>query len=183
MAIGPSFPGVLAAAQEGVEWAWRLLFEEMAPALNGYAYARGVRDHEDLVADVFAELAGRIGSFAGDERGFRSWAFMIAHSRLVDHHRRARRNRIVGMPDGFDLASPEGDRAALIDRRIDPELAAALRALTADQLTTVLLRIVAGLNLEETAQVMNRNVNAVKQIQFRAMRILRREMSRKAVTK
>ncbi len=182
MAIGLSFPSVLGAAQHGAEWAWQQLFDDLAPAVNGYAISRGVRDHEDLVSEVFGELAERIRSFTGNEQGFRSWTFTIAHSRIVDHQRRQNRNPEVGIPDGLDIPGHD-DPADLLEQVLDPVLAAALTRLTSDQRETLMLRIVAGLTLEETAEVTGRNVNAVKQIQFRALQTLRREISRKAVTK
>jgi RNA polymerase sigma-70 factor (ECF subfamily) len=36
---------------------------------------------------VFVQVARNLGTFEGDERGFRAWVFTVAHHRLVDERR------------------------------------------------------------------------------------------------
>ena len=61
---------------------------------TGSEFSRAGRmpDAEDVLGEVFLEVARRIGDFRGDSRGFRAWVFTIARSRRVDEiRRRARR--------------------------------------------------------------------------------------------
>jgi RNA polymerase sigma-70 factor (ECF subfamily) len=60
----------------------------------------------------------------------------------------------------------------------EDELRAALRAslpeLTEEQQQVIVLRFVNGQSLAETAEAMGKNENAIKQLQFRALRSLER---------
>jgi RNA polymerase sigma-70 factor (ECF subfamily) len=104
--------------------------------------------------------------------------FSIAHARVVDHHRsRARRPLTVEFEaDADPRHAPSAEESAasklgeygirpLIDHLVD------------DQREAVLLRIVAGLTLDETAQVMGKSVGAVKQLQRRALGSLRNSLN------
>ena len=83
MALGESFAGVLEAARVGAEWAWRALYADTAPDLLRYARASRAPDPEDVVGETFLRAVRGLGSFEGDERGFRAWLFTLARNRIV----------------------------------------------------------------------------------------------------
>ena len=89
MVLGPDFSKILTAAKGGAEWAWADLYRDLAGAVRGYFRARGALDAEDLASETFLQVARDIQSFDGDEDGFRSWVFVIAHRRLIDSWRAA----------------------------------------------------------------------------------------------
>lgn len=91
MTLGEAFLQVLQADRLGEEWAWRALYDDLAPSVLGYLRARGAPEPEDLTGEVFLHLVRTLDSFDGDERGFRAWTFAIAHNRLVDDARRRTR--------------------------------------------------------------------------------------------
>src|SRR5688572_11563216 len=92
MAVGAGFPEVLRAAQLGAEWAWRILYKDLAPAVTGYLRLHNVREPDDLTGEVFVHIVRGLASFTGDEKQFRSWVFVIAHHRIFDESRlRARK--------------------------------------------------------------------------------------------
>jgi ATP phosphoribosyltransferase regulatory subunit HisZ len=64
-------------------------------------------------------------------------------------------------------------RAAGTLHNMDPELVAALEALTPEQREVIALRFVADLALEEVAQITGRRVGAIKALQHRALENLR----------
>jgi RNA polymerase sigma-70 factor (ECF subfamily) len=64
--------------------------------------------------------------------------------------------------------------AELERRESERSLRAAMSQLTPDQQHVLALRFGEGYSLEETAVVMNKNVNAVKALQFRALASLQR---------
>ncbi len=166
------FEGVLSAAKAGSEWAWSQLYATYSARVRGYLIGRGAHDPDGLLGDVFLQLARNLATFDGSEAEFRSWLFMIAHHRVVDEHRRRKRRPelpsdqvdtdITGSAEESALAADSLQRAT-----------AMLDGLTDDQRTVLLLRILADLSLEETAQIMGRKVNAVKQLQHRAINALR----------
>ena len=88
MTIGPAFDDVLAAARTGSSWAIAVLYRELQPSLVRYLDARSSGEGEDLASEVWLSAAPKLADFEGDEAGFRSWMFTIAHRRAVDHARR-----------------------------------------------------------------------------------------------
>ena len=169
--IGPEFPQVLAAAQEGAPWAWAALYHSVAPQLSGFARARGAPEPEDVVGEVFHDVARNVHSFEGSESNFRSWVFTIAHNRLVDQWRRAARRRDESMPLTGDASSAEAVAVAVA---MDGPAFAALESLTEGQRNVMLLRTVADLSLEQVATVLGTNRNAIKAVQHRAVLRLRK---------
>ena len=77
------------------------------------------------------------------------------------------------------LADDDPTAAVEGRERVDAMLA----DLTDEQREVVLLRIVAGLSVEETAEVVGRRPGAVRTLQHRALARLRRSFPREAVTR
>jgi RNA polymerase sigma factor (sigma-70 family) len=176
MAIGNGFPTTLAAAQTGAEWAWEVLYRDLAPTVRGYLRAHGAVEPDDLAAEVFLQLARNLHAFEGEESRFRSWVFTIAHHRLVDE-RRARGRRPVEPAEAFVLegAAPLGDvEADAVARLRASEASALLDQLSPDQRDVLLLRILGGLTVDEVAAAIGKRPGAVKQLQRRALASLQR---------
>ena len=123
------FTTLLAAARDGSEAAWQELYNGIAPVVLGYLRANGSPDPEDVLSEVFLQVARDIATFDGDERGFRSWVFTIAHHRLIDARRHAadgrsssppsRRNRAIAPMTRLTKRSPGSGprRSAACSRR------------------------------------------------------------------
>lgn len=140
------------------------LYAALAPAVLGYLRAQRAPEPEDLLHDVFLQVARDLPTFAGDDTKLRSWVFSIAHNRLVDDRRR----RSV-RPQKASKAMPD---RGYIDGRMEPRdesLIEACAALTADQREVVVLRFVGDLPLEEVARLTGRRVTAVKRLQARGL--------------
>ena len=172
--VGPEFPQVLAAAQEGAEWAWAALYHSLAAQLAGFARAKGAPEPDDVVGEVFHDVARNIQTFQGTEANFRSWVFTIAHNRLVDQWRKAAKRQ--DHPDNPAGSALSAELEALRLSTEGPAFAA-LDSLTEAQRTVMLLRTIADLSLEQVAEVMGTNRNSVKALQHRAVRQLRKKLS------
>ena len=180
--LGEQFQGILTAAQDGGEWAVALLYRWLHPTVVGYLRSRAGDDAEDLASETWLAVARGLASFSGDEAAFRSWVFTIAHRRLVDHHRATARR-----PRPQSLSRAEGDHR---DGPVEPAAAddpagEAMSALAAqdavrrivallpkDQAEIVLLRVVAGLPVEDVAAITGRRPGTVRVLQHRALRRL-----------
>jgi RNA polymerase sigma-70 factor (ECF subfamily) len=162
------------SARRGEPWALTEIWHRYSPSVQGYLRGRGVRDAEDLTSEVFLQVFQRIDRFKGGEADLRSFIFSVAHARYVDEVRRiARRGTSVEFDpavhdDIADSAESEALRAAATDRAL-----ALLEGLSPDQREVVLLRIVADLSLEQTAEVLGKKVGAIKALQHRALAALR----------
>lgn len=170
------FDDVLTAARRGDDDAWARLYDDLAPVLLGYLRGRGATDAEDLMAEVWIQVVRHIDDFEGDEHGFRSWVFTIAHRRLIDLRRASRRR-----PE--DLSPAEDIEPVMQPSEAEPEALTTLGTeevlrlldhLTDDQREVLLLRLVAGLRLAEVAEVTGRPRQAVKSLQTRGIEHLRR---------
>lgn len=179
MAIGARFPEVLAAAREGLEWAWSELYREYAPQLLRFLRSQGAGDPEDLLGDCFVQLVRHLDQFKGDEAGFRAWAFTIARSRLVDHWRKSARQPVVLSADPEADAGRPPESTGPADQGLLSRLAVAeiLDFLTADQRAVIELRFIDKFSLAETAEILQRSEGSVKLLQHRAIKSLRRALS------
>lgn len=177
MPIGQRFPQVLSAAIEGADWAWAELYREFSPGLLRFLTSHGAVDPEDCVGECFVHMVRRLNAFEGDEAAFRTWAFTIARSRLVDSWRSA----------GRRPARATGDVAATYDRLHHQDAAddslmqreairAVLDHLTPDQRSVLLLRVLDQFSIAETAVIIGKSEGAVKVLQNRAIKTLRRHL-------
>lgn len=172
--IGPAFPQVLAAAQTGAAWAFERIYRDLSGPVTGYLRLHGAAEPDDLASEAFISVLTGLGSFAGDEAGFRSWVFTIAHRRLVDEWRRAgRRPQLAEADDAALLALPGGDAEADALAALGTERVTALCAqLAPDQRAVLLLRILGDLTVEQVAEVLGKNGPSVKALQRRGLRAL-----------
>lgn len=170
MVLGPDFLRVLTAAKAGGEWAWTALYRDLAGPVKGYLAARGAAEAEDLASETFLQVARDILSFEGDESGFRSWVFVIAHRRLIDSWRAAStRPRCTAFVEPMpDLQGGDTEDEAL-EHLATSEVLAAFGRLTEDQRAVLALRIIGGLSSEQTAEVLGRRAGAVRALQHRGL--------------
>lgn len=162
-------------ARDGGSHGFTALFEWLGPEVKQFAVGRAARDPDAVTNDAFLSAFRQLASFEGDARAFRSWVFAIARNRLIDQHRaEQRRPPIAGRDTPEDRPAPSAEVLALSGLASE-RVATMLEALTDAQQEVVVLRLVSGLSLEETADIVGRPVTAVKRLQARALERLRRE--------
>ena len=140
-------------------------YRALAPAVLGYLRAQRAPDPEDVLGEVFLQVARDIGRFDGDDEALRRWVFSITHNRLIDARRRAARRPVTADADVPDRPGGRDPAAG----GPDPGLVAALASLTPDQREVVVLRFVADLSVESTASVTGTTPGAVKALTHRAL--------------
>jgi RNA polymerase sigma-70 factor (ECF subfamily) len=164
----------LAARALGDRRAFGVLYDRYATAVYRYCYRRlGDRAAaEDAMSGAFLRAMESLPSYRGGS--FRAWLFAITHSVVVSGVRRRVDERLENAPEPPDgAASPEEVAVASDERR---RIVRMLAALPEDQRRVVELRL-AGLSGTEIAASMGRSTAAVKMLQHRAMRRLRRSMA------
>ena len=181
--IGDGFGRVLDRAREGDELAWTALYDDLSGPILGYLRGHGAPEPEDQLGETFLQIARDLPRFTGDEAGFRSWVFTIAHRRLLDAARTRRRrpaiplepDRLVPVAEALRTRADTLDETgsamlAFEDREL---LAGLLERLTDDQRQVLLLRYVADLDTATVGEVTGRSANAVAALTTRALAILR----------
>src|SRR5688572_9308341 len=124
------------------------VYRELAPAVLGYLRAQRAPEPEDLLGEVFLQVARDLPRFRGDDDHLRRWVFTIAHHRLVDDRRRR-----AARPQHADAAVPDRPAPDPAASRLDDELLAAIGLLTPEQREVVVLRFVADLPLAAVARI------------------------------
>lgn len=172
---------VLERARAGSDVAFEGVFHELAPAVAGYLRLNGVSEVDEVTNEVFAQVHRGLHRFSGDWAGFRSWVFTIAHHRMVDEARRARRRPPVAQAEVSEEAATGDVESEALEALSDERLHRLLSILSEDQRQVLLLRIVADLPLEEVASTLGKTVGAVKSLQHRALASLRRALEQEGV--
>ncbi|HJR45825.1 MAG TPA: sigma-70 family RNA polymerase sigma factor [Actinomycetota bacterium] len=169
-------------AARGDEESAALLFDHYHPRLYRYALARvgSSQDAEDVAAETFARVLRDLDRFRWRGAGFDAWLFRIAHNLVMDHFRRSGRESLDEDMDTqeLDLRTPEG---AFLQDELAREVQDMLSHLTHDQRDVIALRFAGGLDTHETAAALGKKVNAVRQLQFRALETLRKRMAHDVV--
>lgn len=185
MTIGPNFESVLQAARVGADWAWSAIYRDLSPSVLRYLHARGAKDPEDVLGEVFVSIVRSLDTFAGGESEFRAWVFRCARNAAIDASRRESRRSLDYVADDELRERPGGlsaEEDVLRNLAVDRVLTL-LAAVSEQQREVIRLRVLVGLTIEETAQVLGRSCGSVKSLQVRGFAALRREIAREAVSK
>lgn len=150
------------------------VYRELAPAVLGYLRGQGVAEPEDVLGEVFVQVARDLHRVKGDATDVRRWVFTVARHRVIDQARRRSRRPVEPSGPVPDAAAPAAAEP------FDPGLLAALACLTDEQREVVVLRFVADLPLEAVAAITGRRVGAVKALQHRGLDQLARAVSPEA---
>jgi RNA polymerase sigma-70 factor, ECF subfamily len=186
MTLDAEFDAVLAAAQLGADWAVALLYRDLHPRLLRYLRAQAPQVAEDLASDVWMAVARRLASFEGNEDALRAWVFTIARRQVIGHWRQTGRRRTdLVAPDVLvDRAGGDDPEAIVVaDMTAQEAIASLVAELPPDQAQVVLLRVVAGLDVAEVAEIMGKRPGTVRVLQHRALRQLAAKLSREVVTR
>jgi len=163
----------LSAAVQGDSGAFAALWRALQPAVLRYLRVIVGEAAEDVASETWLQAARDLRRFTGAAPAFRVWLFTIARNRAIDDRRRAQRRpeepRDLSDPD---MATTEPDVAQDVIQRSDTDWAlSVIASLPKDQAEAVMLRVVAGLDVAQTAQVLGKRPGAVR---IAAMRGLRR---------
>ena len=157
----------LSAAQDGDPHAFATLWRALQPAVLRYLRVV-IPDHaEDTASETWLQAIRDLDRFRGDLPAFRGWLFRIARHRALDEHRRRRPASAVAA----DRVVPDAATAYLEEQNT----AWALRmiaTLPIDQAEAVTLRVVAGLDVRTTADILGKRPGAVRIATMRGLRRL-----------
>lgn len=168
------FDARMAAAKAGDEAAFVELFRSVQPALLRYLATLGGPLADDVASDTWVSVVKGLPKFVGDESGWRSWVFTIAHSRLRDAQRKAARTPFPVDAEEHLLSQDAGvDVGAEVAEIFSTEAALALiGTLPREQAEAVLLRHVAGLDVAEVARLLGKRAGTVRVATHRGLKRL-----------
>jgi RNA polymerase sigma-70 factor (ECF subfamily) len=171
---------VLAAATSLDPDALTAIFDEYAPAIYKYLFRLGLQSQEadQTVGDVFGRLLEKFAEGAGPRTNLRSYLFQIAYHLVVDD---ARSGRNITPLEDADTVKEETKsvQAQTEEKMLLEKLSTAMELyLTEEQRNVLVLRFQEDFSLKETAEIIGKNVNAVKALQNRGINSLRDALRR-----
>ncbi len=168
------FAARMAAAKAGDEAAFVELFRSVQPSLLRYLTTLGGPLADDVASDTWVSVVKGLPKFVGDESGWRSWVFTIAHSRLRDAQRKGARTPLPVDAEEHLLARDAGvDVGAEVEEIFSTEAALGLiGSLPREQAEAVLLRHVAGLDVAEVARLLGKRAGTVRVATHRGLKRL-----------
>jgi RNA polymerase sigma-70 factor (ECF subfamily) len=129
---------------------------------------------DDITSEVFVKFVKALKRDNAPHTSLRGWIFRVARNVIYDHYGREP-----------DLPVETLDQWLVSDANTDPEVRTiqsmsierarnAISMLAPSHQEVLLLRFDQQLSLQETAEIMDKKVNAIKALQFRAVNTLRK---------
>ena len=184
----PSETSLVHAAKDGDLSAFEELVHRYDRKVIRIAYniTHNHEDAEDAAQDAFLKAFRGLAQFEEKSR-FSTWLFRIAVNESLMKVRQRRGFQVVSIEQ--DQEDPDALPLEIVDWSPNPEqlysqselreiLGKALRGLSSNYRTVFLLRDVEGLTIEETAEVLNLSISAVKARLMRARLRLRERLNR-----
>jgi RNA polymerase sigma-70 factor (ECF subfamily) len=184
LVIGERFAALLAAAQDGDEVAFSVLWRDGNPVLLRYLRAVAPDAAEDVAAETWVQVVRSLPGFGGDEHSWRSWLFTTARRRAIDESRRRSRRPTTSLAEVPGAREPKtADAAGQAMENLATEAAiAAVSALPPLQAEVILLRVLAGLDTETVARMLGKSPGGVRVAAHRGLRRLARTLDMTGVT-
>jgi RNA polymerase sigma-70 factor (ECF subfamily) len=169
-------------AQIGNTEACRELYDRHYDAVYRYCYYRvsDVGLAQDLTSEVFVRMVEKLDTFQPRGRPLLAWLYTVARNLVTDAHRENGRAVHLPLNAASDLdTGGHGDPVPYVQQRLQAEcLTAALEHLTEDQRQVILLRFIEGHRNGRVAHILDKSEGAVKALQHRALKALRRAIEK-----
>jgi len=154
----------------GEDSAWEELLKAHSRKIYNlcYRFTGRVEEAEDVTQEVFIKVFQTLKSYHAAQGSFATWLNRVARNHLVDHYRRARKDRVTSsledeLPEAEQQPSPHMEPAGQVESRERREvLQQALDKLSPDLREAVILRDLHDLDYEEIAQVLSVPQGTVK---------------------
>jgi RNA polymerase sigma-70 factor, ECF subfamily len=172
----------LAQARRGNREAMARIYEHYKTPIYQFIRLRvgDVPTAEDITAQVFLKFLRSVQGEHPPEQSLRGWIFRVARNAIYDHYGEPAPLPVETLDEWFgtdDTADPE---VQVIHGMDAARARRALRMLAPSHQEVLMLRFDQQLSLKETADVMNRSVNTIKALQFRAVNTLRQILQQTA---
>lgn len=183
-------PGLVKLAQGGRRSAFSELAERYAARV--YRTARHItkndQDAEDVLQDAFLKAYSKLDQFQGDSL-FSTWLTRIAVNEALMRLRKGKNRKTVSLDESIDTGDGEVTREVPDDRETPEEavgrgevrrlLETAVDSLSETYRPVFVLRDVEGFSTEETAEMLDLSISAVKSRLLRARLQLRDKLQRR----
>ena len=162
--------GLLDRCLAGEDSAWEALLKAYTRKIYNlcYRFTGRVEEAEDVTQEVFIKVFQTLKTYQAAQGSFATWLNRVARNHLVDHYRRARKDRVTSsledeLPAAEQKPSQHMEPTSQVESRERREvLQLALDKLSPDLREAVILRDLQDLDYVEIAQVLRVPQGTVK---------------------
>lgn len=165
---------LLIQAQQQQQDALRVIYERYFPSIYQFIRLR-VNNREqarDIAADVFLDFLVALKNHNPPHTNLRGWLFRVARNKVYEHYGKEKQLPTTTLEDWIPNREDGPESQFLKTAHID-HIRQSLTQLVVEQQEVIILRFGQGFNIQETADLMNKSVSAIKSLQFRAIQNLR----------
>lgn len=168
-------------AKEGDHEAFDKLYEMYLTPVYRYIFLR-VSDRlaaEDLSQTVFLKVLESLKRFEPSDSPPLAYLFTVARNAVIDYRRRGKNAPAALDPEIAETLPDHKDlpRQELEKQESAEALSQALKKLTAEQEEAVILKFINGFKTAEIAELLEKSEGAVRQLQCRGLRALKKHLS------
>jgi RNA polymerase sigma-70 factor (ECF subfamily) len=161
------------------------IYDSYAESIYRYLfrYVGDAGHAEDLTSEVFLKLLQVLNTPRAPRDNLPGWLYRVAHNQAMDWFR-GQGKQVATTLDDDVVPRPQAEvsedmpLAALERRQSQEQLREAIRQLTPDQQRVILLRFGEGLKCAQVAELMGKSEGAIKVLQHRAVKHLRKLLGR-----
>ena len=154
---------------------WRTLH----PPLLRYLTVRGNPAPDDIAGETWLQVVRDLAGFTGGAQEFRGWLFTVARHRAIDQGRaNAARPSVPQADPGAGVTRPPVEPSAehhVVERDATARALELVATLPPAQAEMVMLRVVAGLDVAQVADLVGKEPGAVRVAVHRALKSLSRD--------
>ncbi|MCX6790898.1 MAG: RNA polymerase sigma factor [Candidatus Gribaldobacteria bacterium] len=169
-------------AQQGDESAFGQLYEHYLAPIYRFIYfkVKNQGESEDLTQNVFVKAWKSLARYQQQPNiPFSSWLYTIARNTVIDFWKK--KKAVLIDHDLMDNLNTDGTLGDLNENLELKEKRAVLRdclyLLSDEQQEIVVLRFINDLSNQEISQILNKSEEAVRQIQYRAIKSLKEHLT------
>lgn len=166
-------------AIKGEASAFGLLYDKYQPQIYRFVYLKVSHreEAEDLTHQVFLKSWQNIVEYKFQGFPFSSWLYQIARNQIIDHYRTKKGNLNI---EEINEPRIENSIAETIDNNSSvKEIKKAINQLKPEQQSVIILRFIEELSIKETALALKKTEIAVKLLQHRAVKNLKKNLNSK----
>lgn len=164
---------LVARASRGDKMAISMLYNTHVQSIYQYVRYRVDTDMmaEDITSDVFLRMVRELPRYEDRGAPFTAWLYRIAYNCVVDYYRKHKRIIPDELPEQLSDDSPDPSDV-LVQAEDHQQLQAALKTLSDDYQTVLILRFVNNLSHAEVGEAMDKSEAAARVLQHRALKAL-----------
>jgi RNA polymerase sigma-70 factor (ECF subfamily) len=138
-----------------------------------YRYVGDAAQAEDLTSEVFVRLLQVLSTRRAPREHLQGWLYRVAHNLAMDLFRERAKGTSLELDERL-AAADDLPPAQLQKHQEQEHLRAAIQQLSPDQQQVIVLRFGEGFKIRKVAQLLGKSEGAVKILQHRAVKRLRR---------